>query len=228
MSVSFQVDLSEFNRAIIEHAKVDTKRSMAEIVNQNAYSVGLAASKMTFRADKEKIAADLGRKVTDISQNIRILKDGTVKAGRINKRNTYGKLAYAIVNARRKKNDEPALHGPEMAAAVNALYNRRVRAIGYLRFGWLASIAGIAWAIGKPIRLIDERRGRSIPARPSVSPWAELLNSSFSDNTSNPDAPRYAAEGLQAAIRQQIGRMRDWAAGHLQRQADKFSARMLR
>lgn len=201
---------------------------MAEIVNQNAYSVGLAASKLTFKTDKTKIASDLGRQVVEVSQNIRILKDGTVKAGRINKRKTYGKLAYAIVNARRKSQGKPPIAGQEMAAAVNELYNRRVRAISYLRFGWLASIAGIAWAIGKPIRLIDERRGKSIPARPSVSPWAELLNSSFSDNTSNPDAPRYAAEGLQAAIRQQIGRMRDWAARKLQRQADKFSARMLR
>lgn len=228
MSVTVKVDLSEFRRAVHQHAKVDTKRTLAEVINHNCYSAGIAAAKMTYKADKDKIAADMGREAVAVSQNVRFLKSGAVKRGKVNKATKYAPLVAILVNWRRAQRGLPGVKRDEMDAAMHREYLRRVRAIGYLRSGWLASIARFAAALGKPSKLRDTNRGDGDIARPSIAPNASFWNTAFSQDTKNANSPQYAAEGLQAAIQQQIGRMRNWAAGHLQRRADRLAGRMLR
>lgn len=173
-----------------------SKRGLAEDVNQKSYSILIAAPKFTRRASPAEISVTLGTKGNPSSN------------------------AFAIVQWKRKKKGDARLKGDELLAAVKKEIVRRKASVAFLGSGWLAALAKIARAIRKPVGENAQRAERKLngeksaigsakPATPGVNPTATFFNAAFSE-ISTTDAGPMAAEGLQRAINQEIGRMAEY------------------
>lgn len=232
-----KIDDREFNRTLRAYME-QTKRTLPEILNQKAYSISMAATKLTYKASFERIRGELGV----VASKLKVNKTGKRKGkfsrgGKVYAGQESGGAPFLakIINAARGRRGEKGLQGAEMKAAMKKVYNARVGAIGFIRSGWLPAVAAFARAIGKPVKSRTEKWlqrtamsiGGARPAKPGPRPLAVFWNSATArpENTNTKDVYKYAKEGLQAAMNQEVGRMKQHMEDKLQRQAAKFAAR---
>lgn len=234
-----KIDDREFNRTLRAYME-QTKRTLPEILNQKAYSISMAASKMTYKASLQKIKSDLWV----VANRLKINKSGKRKGqfSRGGKIKVYAgqesggaPLLAKIINAARGRRKVKGLQGNDMKLAMKKVHDSRVRAIGFIRSGWLPAVAAFARSIGKPVKSRTEKWlkrtammiGGARPAKPGMRPLAVFWNSATArpDNTKTHDVYKYAKEGLQAAMNQEVGRMKQHMEDKLKREAAKFAAR---
>lgn len=240
--MSLTIDSREFEAALREYMP-HTKRDLAEVINQKAYSICVAASKITHAASYQKMLMEVGPIATEIiGQRVRITKHKGVKRGKLITRKVFastdtGPRMALIVNRRLGRQGKPGLYGPDMREAVESKWTTRARAIGFVRAGWLAPLFAMAGALGikarTPSKKMFERsdikaRGWAKSAKASINPTAEFWNSSGSPITTKDLAPEVASDGLEKAIAQEIQRMGEHVAKKLQERANKYAARLVR
>ena len=216
MKTGLHIDSAEMSRALEEYAK-HSKRDMATLVNQKAYSILLKAAGMNRVADRGKIISDLGQQSTAIrAQKVRITKAG-VKRGKMITERIYSPALYAIVRWKAAKSGRK-IQASEMEGVARKELSRRLQSVSFMKSGWLAAISNIAASIGKQ-RKVRKGYGSSNPALPGTSPSASFWNTSFNkpSNTTDKRPTRWAEDALRGGFLAEMQNMRQRIAAKLAR-----------
>jgi hypothetical protein len=138
--MSLTIDQAAFTRTLRRYAKVN-KKTFREIVNKKALDLAFNAQRLTEAADPKAIEYKLGAIGNKVGRN---RKTGGLRKGRrILKEDNF---AARIVNSRRKKAGQPLIWGKELERAAQKLINARVRAVKFLRSGWLPAIKKLSYS----------------------------------------------------------------------------------
>lgn len=214
---TIQINAIEFQNAIVEYS-AQSKRGIAELLNQKAYSVLIKAAAQNKVADRGKIISDLGQQATAIrGQKVRFTKNG-VKRGKLITEKIYSAALYAIVKWKAAKKGI-TIAASDMESAARKELARRLSAVAFMKSGWLDAIGGVARAIGKPEKNKKRAKkfGASTAAKPSISPSVQFFNIAFAkaSNTTDPAPTRWAEQALSTALAQETANMRQRTAEKL-------------
>ncbi len=213
MPASIKIDLRELNKSLKDYSKVSS-RTYAELVNQTGFNVMTAASKLTAKANRQSIRAKIR------AEGWRIINSDGMRGWRLHH---YG--------------TEKGLYGEQMKDAINKLAASRGGSVGYMRAGFLPSIAEFARAIGKAVRNSTEKSlarwkraplGSAVSAKPGTRPIATFIHEAFGKRTSNPDADKIAEAGIKKSIDQEVKRIAGRIESRLASDAQKFFSRVTR
>jgi len=199
-AVTFTIDRSAFTAALRKYVPL-SKRTPAEVCNRKAYFISRRALWYTPKADKYKIAEELGS-----------LRRGRVKLATRTRYTRYGKTYEApfvalILNARAKPGE--GLYGARMAEAIKRFLQARMRSIGFLKSGFLGAIRTLAGYVrgtsgAPPVdRSVAANRtlGSAIPAQgDSWSASATIINTASSKHDEKGALLKYAGPALQQAF----------------------------
>lgn len=220
-------------KALAEYAQ-HSRRGLAEIINQKAYSVLLKAAAQNRVADRARIISELGQQATAIrGQKIKVLKSGKIRPGALLREKIYGSALYAIVRWRAAKKGRQ-IAASEMEAEAKRELGRRLSAVAFMKSGWFAALGRIGGAIGKPLIAGNARRsgkgfGGSEPAQPLGSRFrTRFWNSSFDlpGNTSDPArGSGWAEQALEKGMMQETANMRQRTAQKLEAMARRQGSR---
>ena len=154
-----ELDTREFQRALLKYIPT-TKRDLPEIVNKRAINVAFKAIRFTPKASAPKIRRQL-------------------------KKQAKGKapLAALIVNKLQGRFGRQGYYGAKMKSEVEEFIKGKVRGIGYLRSGWLASaqqmarLAGMKVGRSRATKVYGKgEHGQAKHAKPGWTPSATIIN----------------------------------------------------
>ena len=218
MKPDIKIDSTEMNRALAEYAK-HSKRDMATILNQKAYSILLKTFGNNRSADRGKIIAELGQQSTAIrGQKVRITKGG-IKRGKMITERIFSPALYAIVRWKAKKAGRVILSS-EMEREAQKELARRLSSVSFMKAGWIQAIKKIGLAIGKSPKSQKKKAfGDSVPAAQSASPFVSFENTSFDrpQNTTDKNPTRWAEDALRLGFVGEIANMQKRIAEKLKR-----------
>tara|TARA_R100000655_G_scaffold13403_2_gene30367 strand:- start:69 stop:737 length:669 start_codon:yes stop_codon:yes gene_type:complete len=198
--MSLTIDQAAFTRTLRRYAKVN-KKTFREIVNKKALDLAFNAQRLTEAADPQAIEYKLGAIGNKVGRNRKT--GGTRKGRRILKEDNF---AARIVNSRRKKAGQPLIWGKELERAAQKLINARVRAVRFLRSGWLPAIKKLSFAVDRRDRVRWPKgltkgkakpKGYGIAARSELKPAALVVNSATKNNAK---AQSKIIKGLKAGL----------------------------
>jgi len=183
--MSLRINQAAFRRQLRRYAKVN-RRSFKEIVNAKALDMAFHALKHTDAASASAIEYKLGAIGNKVSKS---RKTGQLRKGkRILKADSF---AARIVNSRRKKAGQPLIWGKELEKAAQKLINMRVRAVKFLKSGWLPAIKKLSYAVDRrdrrpwPKGLSKGKarpKGWGRPAKAELRPEAWVANSATNNS----------------------------------------------
>ena len=157
--MNMELDTREFQKALLKYIPT-TKRDLPEIVNKRAINVAFKAIRFTPKANAAKIRPALRLK------------------SRLN-----APLASLILNKLQGKYGRKGYYGAEMRAEVEKFIKGRVRGIGYLKSGWLASaqqmarLAGMKVGRSRATKVYGKgEHGQARHAKPGWTPSATIIN----------------------------------------------------
>lgn len=198
--MSLTIDQAAFTRTLRRYAKVN-KKTFREIVNKKALDLAFNAQRLTEAADPKAIEYKLGAIGNKVGRS---RKTGALRKGRrILKEDNF---AARIVNSRRKKAGQPLIWGKELERAAQKLINARVRAVKFLRSGWLPAIKKLSYSVDRrdrvrwPKGLVKGKakpKGYGIAARSELKPAALVVNSATKNNAK---AQAKIIKGLKAGL----------------------------
>ena len=198
--MSLTIDQAAFTRTLRKYAKVN-KKTFREIVNKKALDLAFNAQRLTEAADPSAIEYKLGAIGNKVGRS---RKTGKIRKGRrILSENNF---AARIINSRRKKAGQPLIWGKELERAAQKLINARVRAVRFLRSGWLPSIKKLSLSVERrdrvrwPKGLVRGKakpKGYGIAARSELRPSALVVNSATKNNRK---AQAKIIRGLKAGL----------------------------
>ena len=198
--MSLTIDQAAFTRTLRKYAKVN-KKTFREIVNKKALDLAFNAQRLTEAADPSAIEYKLGAIGNKVGRS---RKTGKIRKGRrILSENNF---AARIINSRRKKAGQPLIWGKELERAAQKLINARVRAVRFLRSGWLPSIKKLSYSVERrerrpwPKGLTRGKakpKGYGIAARSELRPSALVVNSATKNNSK---AQAKIIRGLKAGM----------------------------
>lgn len=210
---NINVDTRKFDEAIREYVKY-SRKDLTTIVNQKLYWVCINAIGETFKADKQTITNDLDKESNTMP--------GLTVAE-----------AMAVVNARKKN---LRLTKSELKRDANKIKQRRKRAVGFLRSGWIPAIKRVApyaevktaakRASREDSRLRGKEKGGAAPALKAANAdvvMASAWNDIIADN--NPRAQQYMQVGLQRAMDREAASMMQYVQNKIQKNNDRFNRR---
>lgn len=191
MSATLVIDDREFKRSLAKYMAY-TQKTTAQVLNQKGYRVAQKAVWYTRKADRNAIRGELN--------SIRSVKGRPVP------------LAALIVNARKKRGGKPGLYGKEMRAAIRRMINARVRAVGYLRSGFIAArealkpfarLKGFVGISGE--EQPTNKYGNAVAAVPGWRTFVEFWTTSITTSrnqgkTAEARAWTFSKDGLQMAF----------------------------
>lgn len=234
MKPNIQVDTREMNAALKEYA-AHSKRDLAEILNQKAYSILIKAAAMNRVADKAKIISELGQQASAIrGQKVRILKSGEIKRGKLIVERIYSPALYAIVRWKAAKRGQ-FIPANQLEAVARKELARRIAAVNYMKSGWFSALKKVAEKIGKPLKKMNTRRAQRGKGDSKPAKWfgwntvVEFWNDSFNkpENTTDKHPTRWAEQALSAAMAQEVQTMKTRIAAKLEARAKRQQARLL-
>lgn len=183
--MTVKINSAAFTRQLRRYAKVN-KRSFKDIVNAKALDMAYQALKHTDAASASAIEYKLGAVGNKVSKS---RKTGQLRKGkRILKADSF---AARIVNSRRKKAGQPMIWGKELEKAAQKLINMRVRAVRFLKSGWLPAIKKLSYAVERrdrrpwPKGLSKGKaatKGWGRPAKSVLHPEAWVANSATNNS----------------------------------------------
>jgi hypothetical protein len=183
--MTIKINSAAFTRQLRRYAKVN-RRSFKDIVNAKALDMAYQALKHTDAASASAIEYKLGAVGNKVSKS---RKTGQLRKGkRILKANSF---AARIVNSRRKKAGQPMIWGKELEKAAQKLINMRVRAVKFLKSGWLPAIKKLSYAVERrdrrpwPKGLSKGKaatKGWGRPAKSELRPEAWVANSATNNS----------------------------------------------
>lgn len=198
MNTKIEIDTASLERAFIKYREI-SRRGLAEDINQKAYSICNSAVAITKRANKANIRKELKASSRDFPN---------------------APLGAILVNAKQGRFGRRGFYGATMKAKFDELVENRAGAINFLRAGWLSAVAVLASSIGKSpgknavqfLSRFGKGGGGGTAAKPGINPTAYFWNQSFSRHTSTNNGIKYAEEGLQKAVNQEVRRMGEYVA----------------
>ena len=183
--MSVKINSAAFTQQLRRYAKVN-RRSFKEIVNAKALDMAFQALKYTDAANASAIEYKLGAIGNKV---IKSRKTGQLRKGkRMLKESSF---AARIVNSRRKKAGQPMIWGKELEKAAQKLINMRVRAVKFLKSGWLPAIKKLSYAVERrdrrpwPKGLSKGKaatKGWGRPAKAELNPEAWIANSATNNS----------------------------------------------
>ncbi len=183
--MSVKINQAAFSRQLRRYAKVN-RRSFKEIVNAKALDMAFQALKHTDAANAGAIEYKLGAIGNKVSKS---RKTGQLRKGkRILKADSF---AARIVNSRRKKAGKALIWGKELEKAAQKLINMRVRAVKFLKSGWMPAIKKLSYAVERrdrrpwPKGLSKGKarpKGWGRPAKGELKPEAWVANSATNNS----------------------------------------------
>jgi len=208
--MGLKLDTREFKSTLAEYSKI-SRRSRTEIVNTKAFFIARRAIVETTKADKSAI-------------------------NRISRGKT-GKIVGMLINARRGKRGEKGLYGDMMAEAVAMVKASRMRAISFVKSGWIPAVRtlekltkyrrGLARSqegssIGK-VRQVGQAKGSASPATTSFGIVRALISNHAlrSKKTTANKGESVATKGLQKAIDFETNSMKQYIEMKLWQDAEK-------
>ena len=197
---SFKIDTREFQATLLKYRQI-SKRDELEIVNTKAYFIARRAVVETVKADKGKIRAFFS---------------GATQA-----------IVGMIINKRRGERGEKGLYGDAMAEAQIAMRARRLRAIGFIKSGWIWAIKNLepyvkskrgAAREDKSVKAYGRPKGKGSPAR--FLARAIIANFAESkESTTNDPLGKFGEPGLQKAINYESASMVKYMEDKLRKSA---------
>ena len=183
--MSLKINQAALSQQLRRYAKVN-RRSFKDIVNAKALDMAFQALKHTDAANAGAIEYKLGAIGNKVSKS---RKTGQLRKGkRILKDDSF---AARIVNSRRKKAGHPLIWGKELEKAAQKLINMRVRAVGFLKSGWMPAIKKLSYVVDRkdkrpwPKGLSKGKarpKGWGRPAKGELKPEAWIANSATNNN----------------------------------------------
>lgn len=144
MSAEVKVNSQDFNR-VMELCLKHTERTYSQFVNSRAFFVAKKAMEETEKADADKI-------VFQLAGNVRVKLGVSRKTGQRTMKRQYdvleGSLAARIINAKLKADGKKMIFGKEMMQAVKRMIGARLRAVAFIRSGWIYAIKTLAPLVG--------------------------------------------------------------------------------
>ncbi len=186
------------------------KEDARDIVNAKALDIAYRSMANTRQADKTKIEHTLGVAGYRVSRS--------KKTGEFKKRGIdliEDSFAARIVNAQHTKRGESWVFGAELIKQAKALINARVRAVTFIKSGWLPAIRKLSTVV-KDARVKASAKASGVRAfgKPKGSAKAAPTGTSFPSavitNFANKDSQRAAGlvqTGLSAGVRESIADM---------------------
>ena len=232
MKPTLKIESAKMRAALRDYSK-HSKRDLAELINQKAYSILIKAAAQNRVADRGKIIAELGQQATAIrAQKVKFTKRSGVKRGKLITERIYPQALYAIVRWKAGKAGR-IIPASQMEAEAKRELGRRLSAVNFMKAGWFAALAPVARAIGKALRAGNMRRakrafGGATPATfKGNSTAATFFNTSFNkrENTTDPNPTRWAEDALALAMSQETSNMRQRIAAKLAARAKRMGAR---
>lgn len=202
-----------------------TSRTTEKVIDTKLYYIGRRACWYTPRADKTKIARELGTIVTMIGKNARgkVVRLRRVYQGSSSGRADGKTLAMLIIMARRRLAGKPGLDAKEMEDAIRKLVAMRQRSRGFLAAGWLDGIkllAPLADKAGAPqtggdARVYGRAKGTAAPAWGAGAAVGIVRGSitNFAHTKKDEDGQalsRHASQALERAFSEETQSMMDY------------------
>lgn len=208
--MGFKLNTSEFTKALNEYKNI-SRRSRPEIVNTKAFFIARRAVVETQKADKGKIQKAFTRKTA--------------------------RIIGMMINKRRGLRGEKGLYGDKMADMVATVKAARLRAISFVKSGWIPAIKtlekyvkyrrGIARSeegsgIGR-VKQVGKPKGKATAASAtSLIVTATMTNSALRANkTTTGNGEELAIAGLQKAIDFETNSMRQYIEMKMKEDAHK-------
>lgn len=221
MSVSIRVNLGPFNAALREYVRL-SKKSVPEIINTKGFFIARNATRNTIAATRGGIRSDLDRIVS---------ASYTMPNGNAVSRDIP--LAWVLVQKRAVKEfgrglpPRPASNIAAMQQLEKQIEGERLRAIGYMRSGWLHGVEAFGQAIGKALR--GSRRKGNGGARISLpSQWTALFWNSSAAKNGGPKLLAIAGAALRDAITMETASIKRYVDRKLQSHANRVMRRATR
>jgi len=174
MSANLQIDTREFDKALKEYVAT-TSRTLAQAINSKAGDLASRAYQGTAKADRQKIAAELGATLGRVKgKSGKLLKGNRVTVG-----SDKSKLARArslfVAQLRRLGQLE---NTTGLTAKLPGWIKKRVGSGGFLAAGWIPAMRTFIKASGGAPRVKGRGFGRATKARDVLNPVAILENNS--------------------------------------------------
>lgn len=221
------IDTSSLDRALKLYKQARKGKSYAYCVNRALQNVAGRAIGPTPKANPDKIAATMAS-VTwmDIAYYDR--KGNYKRRKRPKRYSLYNSDSFAgrIINKRHKTKGEPLVWGDELQAEAKRMVAARIRAVNFIKSGWLPSYNKLSKLIDKPIRIKREGRivgvekGWAIPApKGSAVTVGEIANNAQG-------AAKVATFAAEYAVNETARDMIGWATDRLREDARKSGLRV--
>ena len=224
MATTFKMDTREFDATMRRYREL-SRKDPAIICNTKAFFIARGATRLTPKADKEKIKKELGA----------IVQRGKTKGALklVSARDYDAPLVALIINAQRGKGK--GLYGVEMTEAIRKFIANRMRSIAFLKSGWLPAIKGLAALvpnkrnappIDRSAKQFGEAKGSFRPARDSSWKTVSTIINSAGANENNKGALiRYGGPALQQAVNDEEASMREYVERKLRETAKAAGVR---
>jgi len=218
MSAKLEIDTSQMTRALREYQDA-TKKDFAEVVNRAAVNVALRAAQFTKKADRGSIQAlenqpwwprfiakyfrDKGSTFNKTVSGRKFGIDEKVKVRRFVKGSSYSKAEARQLSRR--------------------IIGSRIRAITFIRSGWIPAIRLLAPFAKVRLRVADAKqrgkdKGGATPAKAGINPTSFIMNNAQGAGTVGDDA-------LQKAVSFVASDMIAYARKKMSETARKHSAK---
>lgn len=225
MSATLEISVKEFSRAA-EICIQRSERTYDKFINSRALHVAKKAIEDTEKANGDKIAYEL-------ASNVRTQMRVSKKTGMRKTLRKYDvmedSLAARIVNARLSKAGEALVFGKELAKKARRLIGARLRAVAFIRSGWIYAIRTLGAAVGGAgsnqgaARMTGQPKGYARPARRAVNSvvMAEIGNTALLSEA----ARSVGQKGLAKAFDRERKEMLDHAFRTLKQPVESVSAK---
>lgn len=142
MIPTLRTNEAEFAR-VLQQVAAESSRTFPEVVNGQGFALSVRALRNTEKADINQVAIELGQIATRRSVS---------KKGRVSFRRVYSEsrdtLAHRIVFARLKKAGKVIPGAAEMDKMAKRLRGARLKAIAFIRSGWIYPIRQLSRVVG--------------------------------------------------------------------------------
>lgn len=209
-----------------------SRRTYPEIVNGQGLALASRALRSTEKASANDIATALGQ----IATERRISKKGKVTLKRIY-RTDLSSLAHILVNWKRSKKGQEKIWGTELDRAARRLIGARLRAVAFIRSGWIFAIRALSGIVGyadrrdklsrgESARMTGQPKGYAKPARRALSDFVtcEIANTALLSHDGRNPYP-VAEKGLAKAVQETILDMRRHMEEKLGKVFKQYSAK---
>lgn len=218
MNATLQIDTREFDAALKQYI-VTTSKTLAKAINDKAGGVAFKAYTATPKADRAKIAAELGARYEQV-----IGKRGKPTKRRQLVVSADNPRARALLVAQLRRQGKLG-SVKNLGAMVAKFVSRRVNSAGFFRSGWIPAIRALANCAtyerrkGRPV-------GRALKAKDGLDPLAEIENNATPrERSSMPAVEQFMGAALQKAFREETADMEQYLARKAQQAANTVNAK---